>query len=143
MIRVLNAARMTTLLAAGVVLVVAGCGKSGPETAKIRGTVTLDGNPLADAGVAFSTESGQMASAQTDASGNFTIEAPLGKNAVTVTKTAGGGADAGDGLMPAEDAAAPPPKSQVPDKYSNPKTSGLSVDVAKGMDPVKLELSSR
>ncbi len=35
------------------------------------------------------------------------------------------------------------PKSIVPPRYSTPDTSGLSFDIAKGMDPIKLVLSSK
>jgi hypothetical protein len=48
-------------------------------------------------------------------------------------------------LMPssAEQQAAPAPKSLVPAKYGDPKTSGLNINVKEGMAGVDLSLSSQ
>jgi len=135
---------LPVLLAA---LTFAGCGASGPETAPVSGTVTLDGSPVDGAAVVFvPAGGGRPASATTDPSGNFTLEANVGRNAVTVSKTK----PIGD--VPVEEGAEPelmPDDSEeveveylVPMKYGLPSTSGLSVDVQKGMDPVTLTLTS-
>jgi len=122
----------------------AGCGSSGRETVEVKGTITLDGQPLADAAVMFSgPEGGSPATGRTDAQGRFTIQAVPGSNsaAVSKTQTSGNAAVGEDGLMPAIGAVAAP-VSLVPKKYADFQTSGLTVDVAGGMAAVELELSS-
>ena len=121
-----------------------GCGGGGRETVEVTGTVTLDGQPVADAAVMFSgPDGGSPATTMTDATGHFTVQAAPGSNGVAVSKlqTSGNAAVGGDGLMPATGAVAVP-QSLVPKKYADFRTSGLIVEVASGMDQVKLELSS-
>ena len=44
-----------------------GCsGSDGPQVAAVEGTVTWEGKPLADAGVAFTPEKGPVAIGRTD-----------------------------------------------------------------------------
>src|SRR5262245_52825147 len=64
----------------GLPLVVAllttvGCGAQPgtAPTARVSGTVTLNGNPIAGINVAFMPSSGRPASGVTDASGHFTL----------------------------------------------------------------------
>ncbi len=121
-----------------------GCGGGGRETVEVTGTVTLDGQPVAEAAVMFSgPEGGSPATTQTDAAGHFTVRAVPGSNGVAVSKlqTSGSAAAGEDGLMPATGAPVVP-QSLVPTKYSDFRTSGLLVEVASGMAEVKLELSS-
>lgn len=58
--------------------VCAGCGSGGPPLGKVSGAVTLDGKPLAGAGVIFNPTSNQTnegpAYGQTDASGKYTLQ---------------------------------------------------------------------
>jgi len=122
----------------------AGCGSSGRETIEVQGTVTLDGQALADAAVMFSgPEGASPATARTDAQGRFTIQAVPGSNsaAVSKTQTPGNAAVGEDGLMPATGAVAAP-VSLVPKRYADFRTSGLTVEVAGGMAAVELKLSS-
>lgn len=122
----------------------AGCGRGGPEVLPVSGVVNLDGTPLADAAVMFSGADGkQPVTARTDSTGKFSLSARPGSNSVAVAKGTPGAAPApGDGLMPAGKVA-PPPKSAVPAKYADFRTSTLKVDVKKGMPPVSLDLSSK
>ena len=132
-----------------VVLTVLGCGSDGPEMANVTGTVTLDGDPVDGAGVVFTPEGGGRAvNASTDASGKFSIEALVGSNVVAVTKTrpiGGSGPEAGleEGDSPQDMGEDAEVEYLVPMKYGIPLTSGLKVDVAKGMAAVTLELSSK
>ena len=84
-----------------VSLLLAGCGGSGEKLAPVRGTVTLDGSPLADALVEFELEpgenvyerkSGSSSRGRTDANGRYTLQythekegALIGKHVVRIT----------------------------------------------------------
>lgn len=142
---------VTTVLWLATLALGTGCGKGGPETASLTGTVTLDGNPVAQAGVMFTGPAGGVpVSAVTDDQGQFRLEAPVGTNSVAVSKTKQAGAGPGakpagddDMLMPAGGAQRAEPEWVVPKKYADTRNSGLKVDVKRGMAPVKLELSSK
>ena len=142
---------LRTTMPLAAMLAIAGCGPGRPATVPVTGTVTLDGQPVAGASVMFSpAQSGHPASGRTDQSGNFTVRtfepgdgALPGRHTVTVTlqKTAGMTADP-DGL---EGDVAPGGLQVewiVPRKYASQKTSGLTVEVQRGMEPVRLELTS-
>jgi len=74
------------------ILVLVGCGQKGPKMAKVVGTVTVNGEPVAKANVVFAPESGQrVASGGTDDEGNFELGtfaiddgAIVGKHRVTI-----------------------------------------------------------
>jgi hypothetical protein len=109
-----------------------GCGGSGLETVPVTGTVTYNGQPLADAAVAFQPADGRAATGITDASGKFTLTtledgdgAIVGEHTVTVSPGAGQTA-----AMPGVDApVGATQKSAIPDRYSNPGMSGLKASV--------------
>jgi hypothetical protein len=141
-----------------------GCGTKGPVMVPVSGTVTLDGQALEGASVNFvPVAGGRQATGQTDKSGKFALTsikpsdgAPVGKYKVGVSKlaqTADRMADpsksAGGAAPPGTQLSGPPikgpaakPQSLVPAKYVNPDTSGFTVEVKSGMEPVKLELKS-
>lgn len=57
-----------------LVVVVSGCGPSGPTLGRVEGTVTLDGQPLAGARVCFYPEGGgRTAEAVTDQQGHYVL----------------------------------------------------------------------
>lgn len=136
--------RMTFLSALMLLVTVVGCG--GPKLLPVTGVVTLDGEPVAEAGVMFlPIEQGPATGGTTDAAGRFQLTttnrlgvAPGGYH-VTVTKrevTGGGMFDVGG------------PKSQkikwfVPEKYSKPETSGLEAAVSPDQCEFTFALSSR
>lgn len=115
-----------------------GCG-SGPAP-RISGTITLDGQPLADAMVMLVPADGvgNPASAHSDATGAFQL-VPQGEETllpgtykVMVTKLAL--------PKPGE----PPPKpgsSPIPEIYRDPKTTPLAVEIPNSA--LKLELKSQ
>lgn len=143
---------LTGLAVAANVMLVAGCGPSRPATIPVSGTVTLDGKPAAGAQVMLIPEDGgRPAEGTTDDSGGFNLRtfeasdgALPGRHAVTVVsrRISGVNADA-DGLE--GDVAPGGVKVEwlVPQRYSDPKTSGLTAEVVKGMEPLVLELQSR
>jgi hypothetical protein len=74
-------------------LILVGCGRSDvPELGGVSGTITVDGEPLADATVMFQPERGRPSFSVTDASGNYRMEyvanepgVLLGRNTVVIT----------------------------------------------------------
>jgi hypothetical protein len=131
----------------------AGCSGSGaaPGTVSVSGLITLDGKPISGAAVAFIGNDGaRLSTAQTDPAGKFSIRAALGKNVVTVAKIAPGGPAPPPSdepqLMPSEGeykVMQQAIKSEVPAKYGDPKTSGLSVEVKAGMPLIELDLAAK
>lgn len=156
------------LLLFPLLLSAVGCGKSDrPAIAKASGRVTLAGAPVAGATVSFQpVAGGRPCSGVTDSSGVYQMTsydandgAPVGEHRVVIIKIAGPGASvpaeaspAEDPSMslstmagPGEDGQAPPqPETQylVPQKYSSPETSGLTVKVPEGgSDKLDFDLS--
>ena len=130
----------------------AGCGRSLPATGSVSGRVTLDGKPLADAGVMFTPSSGgRPASGTTDEKGEYrlTTFAPadgalVGPHAVTVVKqdfsnrpTTPSGLPGGEGLRSGGG------RWIVPEHYSQPETSKLSAEVAAGENRFDFDLVSK
>lgn len=131
-----------------------------PETVRVTGTVTLNGDPLEGALVAFSPKggTGNAAAGTTDASGKYTLTtfesgdgAVPGTYMVGVTKT-----EAADATVPASSSAedvdaayeaaekagvdvmgggkVAETKQLLPAKYGNPTSSGFEFEVTKGGD---------
>jgi len=51
-----------------------GCGPSGPEIARVQGTVTMDGKPLPNAIIMFVPVGGRPSVSETDANGKYVLE---------------------------------------------------------------------
>jgi hypothetical protein len=147
--------RTTLILLAATLacLAVAGCGPRRPETVPVTGTVMLDGSPVERAGVGFHPQftGGVPATGTTDAEGRFTLRtfqagdgAMPGPHRVSVSlqKTTGVVPDP-DGLSGEIAPEGLRVEWIVPEKYSNPETSGLEVEVRPGMDAVPLELTAK
>jgi hypothetical protein len=56
-----------------LLVLMAGCGTSGPQMAAVSGTVTLDGNPVSDAIVEFTPEKGRPSRGVTDDAGRYDL----------------------------------------------------------------------
>jgi hypothetical protein len=121
-----------------------GCGGD-QGLAPVKGRVLLDGQPVERAAVMFEPESGGVpATGVTDSNGEFSLTttgrgvgASLGKNGVSVSKQviAQPGRKVEEGEIVAM-------KSETPVKYASPQTSGLIIEVKRGMEPVELQLKS-
>jgi hypothetical protein len=135
---------ITTMCWAGALVLVAGCGR-GPRLEPARGTVTLDGNPVAQAAVMFvPQDGGQIASGATDQNGRFELftgnrpGAPVGAYVVCISKQKLQnlvGETAGPGSVQIE--------WLTPKKYANPETTPLRASVASGGKEHRFELTSR
>ncbi|MGL4464442.1 MAG: hypothetical protein ACRC1K_20000 [Planctomycetia bacterium] len=61
-------------LAATAAFTAAGCGSGGPPLGRVYGKVTLDGQPLPGADVAFIPPKGAIAFAETGSDGTYTLQ---------------------------------------------------------------------
>ncbi|MGQ9506137.1 MAG: hypothetical protein ACUVQG_14815 [Thermogutta sp.] len=135
-----------------------------PQTAPVSGIVTLDGKPVDGANVVFVPTStpGYGAYGIADSSGRFVLKsseavtgAVPGKYLVQVTKLVpdtGGRQSvvAEDAEHEAEAAGGSPAgsvagtKNVLPEKYANPKTSGIEVVVpSEGLQNLEIKLTSQ
>jgi hypothetical protein len=114
-----------------------------PPLHPVRGTVYLDGSPVAGATVVFTEADppkerrARRGDGMTEADGSFVISAlkpgdglPAGKYAVTVTLR-----------RPRFTPAGRPGPNLLPAKYADAKTGGLTAEVKEGVNEVKLELT--
>jgi len=131
---------------AAACLLLAGCGKSGLELFPVHGRVTLDGQPLADAGVMFlAGDNGPSASGTTNSDGVFelmtvnAVGAIGGKHDVAIAKRKYVGVKPGE----------PPAPGGLrvewysPKKYANPSTSGFSAEVSAEDNEFNFDLTSK
>ncbi|MEX1039242.1 MAG: carboxypeptidase-like regulatory domain-containing protein [Pirellulaceae bacterium] len=145
-----------------VALGLIGCGGD-PTVAKVSGTVTLDGEPVEGASVIFSPiGGGRPATGQTDSQGNFQLStygsadgALIAEHQVSVvkveeTKTAEAYVPEGEeapedqrDALSGDLGTGGRVKYLVPMKYAIGKTSGIKVQVERGLEPVALELTSK
>lgn len=114
-----------------------------PPTARVSGTVTLDGQPLADARVQFVPDKskgteGAMASGTTDAEGKYELTTATVKGAIV-----------GHHKISVEARAKPKdqydtlPPLLTPQHYADHNTSGLTAEVKAGeKNEINLPLSS-
>ena len=120
---------------------VTGCGKSGPKTVPVSGTVTVDGAPLNAGQVTFFPVDNTGGSGGTgfsggiiDSAGKYTIStdgqsgAPLGKYTATVSPS----------MVPTGGTNAP--ALAFDRKFQDAKTSGLNVEVVASPAPGAYDL---
>lgn len=123
----------------------AGCGGSGdPPTVPISGTVTYKGEPIKAGQVRFTPvdpKTTRPAEGKIQPDGSFTIEtfkpgdgAMAGEYSISLIPLAD------DPTMLAKDVSAAQKKGPFPEKYANPKTSGLKETVTLGQPKKDLTL---
>jgi len=134
-----------------------GCGSNHPETAKVKGTVLIDGAPLTKGTVQFYPDEGQPARGEIQPDGSFELTtfktkgdgAVLGEHTVTVqaTEVTGGGNPASIDEEIAQAVSGDQQPSSVhwlaPERYSQRQTTDLKVTVVRGENMVKLELTKK
>jgi len=130
-----------------VLFCVLACGCSDrPTLAPVKGTVTLDGKPLASGTVMFETKGARQATGKI-VKGEIvevTTYAPndgltVGQHNVAVVSIEEA-AKPGDGKVTKGDYMSG--KSLIPAKYNDPNASGLKVDIKNGENAVELKLTS-
>lgn len=144
-----------TVLVGSVIALVAGCGGDS-RFAPVSGVVTLDGEPVANATVAFlSKEGGRRAFGTTGADGAYELStlspgdgAVPGEHLVTISavdivedeKTKKMTSELGS---LASDLPLPPPKKvwRLPQVYSEAETSGLKFTVERGSNQADFPLT--
>ncbi len=134
---------VNSLFVAGCVLTVSGCsGRPKNVAKKVSGTVTLGGQPLADALVTFAPSSGNSSASRTDAQGHYNlIYAGQGKRRIE-------GAVIGEhrvyiSTFQFGDASAKPPKPDVAEKvpYKYRQDEGaLTATVKAGANVIDFQL---
>ena len=133
---------------------VAGCGggttnSNLPPLVKVTGIVRYQGQPVEGADVTFNNvEAGYTALGTTDAAGKFTLQTSgeagvvAGQQVVAIRRVDVINNTPADVDVSAGGAAVPPTiRWIVPEKYSNPKTSGLTAEVkADGTNDIPFDL---
>ncbi|MDO4587520.1 MAG: carboxypeptidase-like regulatory domain-containing protein [Planctomycetia bacterium] len=119
------------VLLAIITLTLIGCNSKAPKLYDCSGTVTMNGQPLEGANVAFvNLDLPAPNTAITDASGVFKMQSYEGSFDVTIVKL--------EGKASKEDPYAPT-TNLLPEKYSNLKTSGLKATVTKNPEENKFQ----
>lgn len=152
-----------TISLLSVLSVVAGCSTApqadygAVELIAASGTITLDGQPLADAVVSFDAEDGQFSYGQTDDSGKYVLQLDSVKKGVTPGKKTvristtrkilglntdeEGGAEASGETESGAPATNSSDTERVPEKYN--QKSELTAEVTSEQTTYDFELSSK
>lgn len=155
-----------SLLLAVLAFTFTGCGYRRPARVKTTGTVTLDGEPVANAALMFIPDSGRPASGNTNTNGEFQVSSfggndglPAGNYRVTATRLVlkdkfqqlydrqieRAKAEAEPGEEPEEvdiefgDNAY---ENELPEKYEELDTTDITVTITKQQDPLVISLTS-
>ncbi len=125
-----------------IALTSVGCGPKRPNIAPVKGHVLFDGQPLTTGSLATMPKAGRGAKGVINSDGTFELStfgkgdgATIGRHKVAVAafeSSAKAGPESGNG------------KLLVPERYTNPESSGLTIDVQPGGNyDVVLELTSK
>jgi hypothetical protein len=136
-----NSVRIQRIAALLLFAAFTGCGQSGPQTAPVKGKVTLDGKPITIGRVVTIPVAGRGANGEIASDGTFELTtfsdrdgATLGihKVGVSAYESTGDGAESGFG------------RSLVPERYNNPETSNLTIEVINsGDNTAELKLTTK
>lgn len=121
-----------------------GC-DAGPQVAPVSGTVTYDGEPLRFGVVMFQPSQGQLAQADIESDGSFTLStfkpgdgAIVGEHRVSVSCYEGHNPEVREKQPPEQLSLG---QSLIPVKYSRVGTSGITIEVPpEGLDDVQIVL---
>ena len=141
--------RIAKLFAIAAMLVIVGCSSrpaDEPPLGRVRGKVTMDGQPLAGVDVAFLPEKGRPSMATTDATGHYdlwyinrTMGAKVGPHKVFVRPTEMSPEEAAANGSRSGAQVTPPPR--IPAKYN--KRSTLTAEVKPGRNTFDFALESK
>ena len=118
-----------------LMVIASGCIRSEGAAGKVTGMVTYKGQPVAAARLLFFDSLGHPVATDVMIDGAYSIQACLGRNAVTVHARDPDVADSGSAR------GAQPGKSRIPERYESSQTSGLSVDIKRGTNQFDIELT--
>jgi hypothetical protein len=125
-----------------VLLAPVGCGRSGPEMARVTGKVTYQGKPVPKGTIAFIpvAGTGRNATGAIAPDGTYTLQtedpndgAQLGEYRVTISAR-------DDAVLDYTPPVPILPKRLAPEKYENPETSGLKETVVRGSNVFDFDL---
>lgn len=131
-------------------LALPGCGSGRAPLGRVKGTVTLDGKPLAAGTVTFESAGRRPATGKVVAGEIVAVTtyqegdgAPVGSHAVAVWSSTEAAsaviANPGEAKVGANYMSG---KSLIPARYNDPSTSGLTAEIKAGDNTVNLALSS-
>jgi hypothetical protein len=142
-----------SVLSVAWLLVAAGCGSKGPNLPPqypVSGSITIDGKPLAGAGIMFLPRGetrGTGAFGMADAAGKYSLKtdhggpgAPEGEYAVTISKVVNRD---GTPYVPKPDVAEAGERETMPGFYSDSMKTVLTAKVPQGGDTINFELKSK
>jgi hypothetical protein len=133
---------LLVLVASALALTPLACGGSGPEMARVTGKVSYQGKPVIKGSVVFvGTGNNRNATGQLDSNGFYKLQ----------TETAGDGAELGnyqvtiyahdEKILQYTPTVPVKVERRTPEKYENPKTSGLKATVKRGSNEFNFELT--
>ena len=164
--RTFNVFAKTTVFLAVLTFTFTGCGYRRPAQVKTTGTVTLDGEPVAQASLMFIPDSGRPASGNTNTNGAFELSSyggndglPAGNYRVTVSKlvlkdkyqkqlkkleTQAEEAAESDEASEAVDVEFSDEayENELPEKYAELDTTDINVIITKQQEPLVISLTS-
>ena len=136
--------RLPAVIALLLGLCLTGCGSE--DMPQVCGTVTLDGNPVADASVSFFPGKGRAATGKTDDEGYFTLAyltsksgIPEGDYKVTISTYTPSQMGRNEEY---EAEVIPGTPESIPQKYTSRKTTELTKTVKKGDNEFNFALES-
>ena len=138
--------RLLSALMGLIALTGCGAASSGPTTTPVTGEVTLNGQPVAGADVAFMpTVSGPdsaPAQAITDDTGRFEVVSLFDQGRTTRTGMLPGSYAVSVTQLEQVSSSARPPRNLLPEKYASPESSELGAVVdSQGESHFKFELT--
>ena len=155
-----------TLFCVALAFTFTGCGYRRPPQVKTTGTVTLDGEPVAQASLMFIPDSGRPASGNTNTNGEFQVSSfggndglPAGNYRVTATKLVlkdkfqqlydrqveRAAAEAEPGEEPEEvdiEFGENAYRNDLPENYAELDTTDITVTITKQQEPLVISLTS-